>query len=594
MLISQLIFLVVSLRVLECASIVSATELLSKTTEQRKAAPSTVTVATKRRILKTIFSRYLNDELFQCILEYVAKSPGKMATVSKGLRRFVLRTKKLRLFYEGAGWDMPELACAWKRGSCDVAEMKKLQALRHVTDEIAFYRHIKAHLIENRYSEKENSFKALTSPLLKYLVRILYTHLARGSISDPFGSERCDIIDFAVEHNFYDVVFDMNMDRDLFLNFSERVFSRRRYFKFFVWVFDNPRARAHIMKRMIPRGIPKMSKSEIIVWTAACIHRKASESYYADYLKSDPYLLHDAIYEYLFKFSWITLKSSDKQYYHALIKSLIDRYVRQHIFFAFFSTFVNVLRLTLNRNDLVPFLEVLNDIRYGPDDPNVLENRRTIYFLDYFISPAEAIMAASKSNKKELAQKLAKHPKFDTRDLYPFVDRDDPQSFKAYFDIFEGPLMNEGSNEISSLIISDEFKFILATSISNGQVMFDIETSSRYVELGYCPTYEYLFKNDGRDLDIERFSDKMWNDAAEAGAEEFENFVTKYCGDHFITPNIIRDTHRNVSYKIIRLLLENERLVRMLNNHNVQVYCDDERISKESIATLGRCFASNL
>lgn len=76
----------------------------------------------------------------------------------------------------------------------------------------------------------------------------------------------------------------------------------------------------------------------------------------------------------------------------------------------------------------------------------------------------------------------------------------------------------------------------------------------------------------------------MFNDAAESGAEEFEKFVNEHCGEHVIIRSVIHGQGFDVSYEVIGLLLENERLIKLLQNYNVRLFNKDKRISNESIA----------
>ena len=96
MLTTRFLVVLVNLSLLKCAS----------TEEQSE----DIQIVTSKTPLKTdLLSRYLDEQLLHKVLQFDAKSAGRVCVASKGLFNFVKDSRALR-FFEGAGWDMPELA----------------------------------------------------------------------------------------------------------------------------------------------------------------------------------------------------------------------------------------------------------------------------------------------------------------------------------------------------------------------------------------------------------------------------------------------------------------------------------------------------
>lgn len=514
----------------------------------------------------------LNDELLQNILEYVAESPGKMAMTSYAMRASVERTKPLR-FYEGDRWSMPELLNVLKSGmptnEAIKFELNRIIELKHGADENRFNRSM------NKLLVKDEIFKVLAGSVLKYLVRIVYAVIAR---TDLDFANRKNLIYYAVNHEMYDVFFEMNKDRYL-MGIAEYVISYSFYYDFFNWVYDNSFARRFFLKKVAVivhrHGIPNMNRSEIQAWTAVCLQKKAPESFYIGYLNSDPIRFHEAVHAFLFKFSFITLDDGEMAYYHAFIKGLIEINV---------SLFPDA--------GILPFSELLNDVRYGPEDAGIYHNRILPINTTSEHRITMLIMAASKANKKGLVRELSSHPRFSAWDLEETVEHNKPNGFKVFFDIMEEcPIQSINSGlfrytrrKLISIITVNNFKFTSAISLPIG-VRFVIESAPEYLDLGFAPKYDFIFGNDStRNWFLSMIRTKMFNDAAEAGAEEFRRFINKFCGDQPGNSNFIQGSEISVLYKVIRLLLDNEPLIQLLRNNNVKVYCNDGRISDELIA----------
>lgn len=272
------------------------------------------------------------------------------------------------------------------------------------------------------------------------------------------------------------------------------------------------------------------------------------------------------ISSYLFKYSLINLDPDAMQDSHAFINSLLQKYLKQDI----------------------EFIELLNDVRYGPEESEIYQNRIVTAIENDFSGLAVLIMTASKSNKKGLIHELSNHPKFDLRYLDDHIDLENPHSFKHIFDIIEvnsQEFLNERFFKINGgnlffAITGNKFKIASVIHLQNG-IKFEIESPSEYLGLGFAPIYEFVFENENF---FKGLKPKMFNDAAGAGAVEFKSFIYKYCGEHVIDFNLIHGSRIIVSYKVIQLLAEDEELIRMLRYHNVKLFCHDSRISDESIA----------
>lgn len=511
-----------------------------------------------------------SSEILHLILEFVAKSPGKMAAVSRKLRFLVGEANKFR-FYRGTCWDMPELANIWKFGNTNMKkeeaaftiERDDILALRDAPSEQFFFEHISNLLIN------EGSFKELARPVLKYLVRTLYTGLSRDGSTDNFLKNRNNFLHYAINNRFYDVVFEIKKDRDLYESNSHllNVIKDAGNYDYFSWVFDNRSAREYfleIMSQMNP------TTKDMLAWTAVCINRKAPESYYVQYLESKPELFHLAIEKYLDVFSPITLDPEEIQYYHALINGYIERYLRPSSLAA----------------SIICSVQLLNDVRYGPEDAELYRNCLVPFYNNSEISIFA--IAASKANKKALVRQLSNSPGFNVIFSDPVAEIKSIHRVKVLFDIMEGTTLvhddfiNYANVYLKLAVLWNNFKFTSMTSASPIGIKFVIESPVEYVGLGFAPTYEFYAKNGNLVLTLK----KMFNDAAESGPEEFEELVTRLCGQQGGNePSVIFGADFAVSYKVIQLLLANVALISMLRNCHVRISCSsDPRISDESFA----------
>lgn len=571
MLFSHLFSLVLCLSVLESASIFDdGAEIESEI--EISAGTLSVVLATQTHM----FISCLNDELFHKVLEHVAYSHGIMAMTSKKMCALAERTKKFRI-YGGDRWDMPELANVWKFGfhtpDSMAAEISLITSLKHVANQQLFIETLNNLLIKDR------SFKGLTETILKYFLRALFTgRTPKIIIDDNFGM-RVDLLIFAIDFGFYEIFFEMKTYLDPFFEYIfEGLIYFSLYCSYYHWVYDNPRALDYVLGRMGSLAEArnerdfKMRHAEIYAWTVVCFHRKAPEAFYVDYLKYHPSLFLTVIREYLFKYSFIIRGTDEIHYYHTFIKSLLDRYLR-HI-----------------HHNRLALVELLNDIRYGPEDADICLNRIENLTERNEYSVISLIMAASKANKKELVQELVNNFEFEFESLKKIIDSKDPSSFKVLFDMIEGNpdrYFHDGATNSELLLVISEnnFRIISAISVQNF-VKFEVESASEYVELGFAPTCQFILENESfREWFVSVFKPNTFNDAANAGAEQFEKFITKKCEIRACSPIFIQDSHIDgISFNVIRLLLDNEPLIWMLRDQNVKLYCDDERISDELIA----------
>lgn len=253
MILGHLISLVLCLCILKCATIEDESELDGEAAESQER----ITAANHEHV--DMFSRYLNDELFHKVLQYVARSPGKMAMTSKKIGRFVLKTRFYR-FYEGAGWDMPELANV---SEFDIPsnEMNIISSLKYETNEQLFYQSVSNRLM------RDALFKELATSVMKYLVRIVYT-----VGFEALFSERRRLILYTVEHEMYEIFFEMKKDKELMDKVENKIHDDF-YPGFFDWAYDDIRARGYVLERS------SLSDREIHAWMTVCFNRKAPESF---------------------------------------------------------------------------------------------------------------------------------------------------------------------------------------------------------------------------------------------------------------------------------------------------------------------------
>lgn len=524
-------------------------------------------------------SIYLNEELFHRILQYVANSPQLMCMTSKWVCGFVNYAGKYR-FYGGLGWDMPELANVWQFGAIGMedsealaAERKLITDLRYIRDGQSFYDCMVDYLVT--YGE----FKELAVPVFKYLARILMAALRKGISCDRNGSKRKRLLLYAAENGFFEFIFEIRKDRLLRHNaFDDDEFF---YLDYFNWVYDDPVALDFMLKSS---STSNMYMYDIEPWAGVCIQRKAPKSYYLESLDSNvrfPFVI--AIY--LSRTSLIDLDAGEMEYYHTFIRSLLDERLSQ-------------LDDGQRAHDpeFLLFTNLLNDVRYGPpEDPeNYLSRLQNLAR----VNSMQLAMAASKANKKELAQILSNRRHFDIN-LVEFY-YNDPHSFKIFFDVLEGTpsqnphngAVNYASVKLLDLINGNRFTITASAPFLAGYFKFTIESPAEFVELGFASAYEFIVKTAAAASDVNWLfvlKRKMFRDAADAGAQEFANFINRNCGTHVTVSNALiaaaADGIIAVSYEAIRMLLEDEALIRLLQDREIKVSCRDSRITDRSIAS---------
>ena len=117
---------------------------------------------------RDIFSKHLHGQLLHQVLQYDARSTGRMAKANKDLKSLVKDSRKFR-FFEGAGWDMPELANISEFGITDTPALES----RNVQDHgiISCQRWIYFQCNFDEASAWRQFFKQLARPVLKYLIR---------------------------------------------------------------------------------------------------------------------------------------------------------------------------------------------------------------------------------------------------------------------------------------------------------------------------------------------------------------------------------------------------------------------------------------
>ena len=332
MLTTYFFILLLSLSLLKCASTEDQSEAIQAKDPENPSKTD-------------IFSRHLDDRLLHRILEYDTKSTGRMAKANRALKKLANGSRTFR-FFEGAGWDMPELANVCEFGVTDIrnrpqlkAEIAKIMALSHIKDETVFNETL------DKFLFKEKIFKELAGPVLKYLIRRFYAR--NEHLNDKDGAKRQRYLLFAVKNRFYDVFFDLTKDPDVWYNSTlEDIIlcniDESFYFDCYnKYVFDNRIAREFMFNKVTaidPTDYSycstpsegKLSRSELSAWIAVCIYRRVPEEKYAPYLSMLPVTFLDIIEEYIYKYSPITSDIKEKEYYQKFINSLLDKYLTKN------------------------------------------------------------------------------------------------------------------------------------------------------------------------------------------------------------------------------------------------------------------------
>ena len=539
------------------------------------------------------FSRHLDATLLERILQYDAKSSGRVAITNRNLRDMVKVVRSFK-FYEGAGWDMPELANIRQFGVTETrnrpeldAEMNRIMALSHIKDEVIFNKTLETLLLQDK------AFKVLASPVLKYLIRRFYER--KEILNDNYFYKRRQFLIFVVENRLYDVFFEMNKDlsfwnRNKLENMPLDEIHDSFYFDCYNNnVFNNPAASDYMWKKMkiiepsdyevYKTNDIKLSRIELNTWSAVCIYRRVPVEKYAPFLFRISNIFLQNIQKYIYNYSPITLDTDEKDYFHEFINNLLDKYFADNNLFEY----------------TVKFAKLLNDVRFGYVNESVF--KEYIERLDGFIISRKIIilmLAASKANKKSLVKMLANHLEFNLNSLESFVDSNCPHSFKVCFDIMEnvpildgnGRINYAGSTMIQAICSRNEtFKVTKAIPDSFG-VTFKLQTPADYEKLGFAPKYDIVIGPYNHY--ISKFIQNMFDDAAKIGFEEFVRVVTEYCSFQVVGPKFYRFKCFEVSYEVIKLLLEHQELINLLANSSAKLTCHDDRIIPEEIAKFRR------
>ena len=541
-----------------------------------------------------IISSHLDAVLLHKILEFDAKSTGRVAMANRNLRKLATDTRKYRL-YEGAGWDMPELANVWKCGVTDMrykpalaAEIAEIMELSKIKDEATFNNIISTLLF------KRSVFKELVGPVFIYIIRRFYVKLQKGKLCDKDEAKRRMFLIFAFMYRLYDVFFEFGKDPDVWNGMNLGDIARGCnpdciYFDCYdCYVFKSSSASSYMWEKMakvepndygvddeiITPGGTKLSQSEFYAWGAVCIHRRVPEEKYVPYLSKVPHVFIDIIKDYIYKYSPITFDDNEKEYFHILIVNLLEKY------FGDDESFESVVR----------FNRLMNDIRFGYVNENICQERiLTFDKIDSEYKLEMLIMAASKANNQSLVKQLANHPDFSIQALLFKAEIKCPHCFKVYFDMIESePLqdaygnINYANHGLIQAVIKNNFKITKTTTLPFGDKLY-IETPVEYVKLGFASKYEFIIKPN-LDLLGPFLIEKMFNDAAKVGADELIQLITEHCGEQVIEENFIRFQKSNVSYEVIQILIKHQELVDMLAYRSVHMICRDERIKPEEIA----------
>ena len=544
-----------------------------------------------------IFSRHLDDRLLHRILEYDTKSTGRMAKANRALKKLAVGSRAFR-FFEGAGWDMPELANICEFGVTDIrnrpqlkAEIAMIMAFSHTKDETVFNYNLTNLLLNGKV------FKELSKPVLKYLVRRFYER--KEHLKDKDGAKRQKFLIFAVKHRVFDVFFELSKDSSVWNgkkldDIVKGDIHDCFYFDCYNnYVYGNRAANPYMQSKLtkiaptdyvhfcnFSSGGETFSRTELYSWAAVCIYRRVPEESYTQHLSKIPIVFLDIIQEYIYKYSLINFDDDEKDYFHSFITLLLVTY------------FENDKNSNPFYDRKIAFTKLLNDFRFGNFDDSFYDNRISPLKDLHSQQIAMLSMAASKANKKSLVKQSAKHPYFQVTTLESYVECKYPQSFKVYFDIIENePLQNLNGNtnyantKLIQTILNNDFKIISTVTEPFGAT-FKFQSPVEYIKLGFAPTYEIVLEPEDQFVYGRSLIEKMLNDSAKSGPEDFVRLITEHCGEQAIKPNLLCFYKLNVSYEVIQLLLEHQELIQMLANRMVGLKCTDKRINPEEIENL--------
>ena len=422
--------------------------------------------------------------------------------------------------------------------------------------------------------------KSVTDMITDYFEPLLHKVLAYDA--ESIGHRNFDL---AVENRFYDVFFELSKDP---IVWKGNAFIKDSFFFdcYNNYVYNSPSSSRYMWNKMNsihpteydrirkinPDGL-KLSLRELSAWISVCIYRRAPEEKYAPYLAQIPSIFLEIIQEYIYIYSLITFDIVEKDYFHEFIVKLLDKYFGDNE----------------NLKSDVRFTRLLNDVRYGNGSEYVYDeifahledlNKRHIVML---------IIAASKSNNKALVKQIYDHTDFSKWILEMMVESECPHRFKVYFDLIEDEPLQDindkpnfaGTNLIQT-IISNKFKITKTITLPFG-IMFDIHSPPEYIDVGFASQYEIVLNKESQYELVQSLIQKMFEDAAKAGAEELIQLITYYCGEQVNTSNIIHNSHFFVSYEVIRILIQHQYLIVMLENCRVLLFCNDERINDRDI-----------
>ena len=588
MLISHYFFLLINLSMLKCAS-----------TDDPKIAEAIQTRNSEDSSKRDIFSRYLNEELLHRVLQYDAKSTGRMAKANRSLRILAKSSRTFR-YFEGAGWDMPELANICEFSIKDKnrpeleAEMAIIMALSRIKKESVFDERLTILLFNNE------EFKELVGPVLKYIIRRYYEKLAKGKVKVNINWRNHFIL--AVKNRLYDVFFELGKDPGawncdnletldcgihgcFYFDCYNNYVYKNRTRTAFMWekmTAANPNDYTSSKESMNPGG-EKLSHLELYAWIAVAIYRRVPEDKYVPYLSNVPHIFLDIIQSFVCKYSPITFDEVEKNYFHEFIVCLLDK------------NFGNIPQL---END-VKFTKLLNDVRFGYFYESFYKDR--IANLDELdgIQIALLIMAASKANNKLLVKQLAKHPEFKMEFLECMVELRSPKSFKVYFDMIEDEPLRNVKYDINYYRLGlvralswNKFKFTKAIKTYLGN-KFEIHSPIEYVELGFASKYEILLDSEEFISNQFHFVKRILNNIAKDGVDEFIQFITDHCGEDNTGPAFLGFNSFGVSFEVIQILLEHQELIVMLANRSVVLHCCDKRLKHEEIPNFRKVINPN-
>ena len=84
--------------------------------------------------------------------------------------------------------------------------------------------------------------------------------------------------------------------------------------------------------------------------------------------------------------------------------------------------------------------------------------------------------------------------------------------------------------------------------------MFEIHSPPEYIDVGLASQYEIVLNKESQYELVQSLIQKMFEDAAKAGAEELIQLITSYCDEQVNISNKIQNSHFFVSYEVIQIL----------------------------------------